>query len=307
VISVVIPTRERRDVLHRTLSALAEQEAPTEGFEVVVVDNGSADGTQELLGEVAADFPVRLRWLEEPRPGPAAARNRGVEAAEGSVVLFVGDDMVPAANHLVRGHAELHEQRPDPLVAVLGHATWHPGERVTPFMRWLEAGGPQFAYGGLSPGPVPTALHFYTANVSLKRQTFLEAGGFDERFPYAAVEDIELGTRLEDRGVRLFYEPTLVVHHVHPTTLEDSLRRMERVGRSAALYNVLRPDRPLRREFPASRAVSLPRLVEPLARRLRGEAVPRPIRDRALMMLHRAAYERGYARGPASAQEASSA
>lgn len=295
MVSVVIPTLDRTDVLEQTLARLAQQTPPGDGFEVIVVANGSPAATAALVRGATEKFPVPLRLLEEPRPGPASARNRGAEAARGSILLFLGDDMLPATSGLVRGHAEAHERYADPLCAILGHATWDPREPITPFMHWLENGGPQFSYGDIAPGPVMTQRYFYTANISLSTQTFLEAGGFDERFPYAAVEDIELGARLESLGVTLVYEPQLVVHHLHPTTLVVSLRRMERVGRSAALYYAQGPERPLR-DLPVPR---LPvRLAAPLARLLARPNVPRAVREQAWRFLHRAAYERGFAAGP---------
>jgi glycosyltransferase involved in cell wall biosynthesis len=298
MISVVIPTRNRSEILGRTLAALAEQRHPADGFEVVVVDNGSTDATRELVGDLAENFPTALRLQEEPRPGPAAARNRGAEAAEGEVLLFLGDDMLPATPDLVAGHASLHQGRSEPTFSVLGRATWHPREPVSIFMRWLEEGGPQFAYGRLSPGPVSAGRYFYTPNASLKRQMFFDAGGFDERFPHAAVEDIDLGTRLEALGLELVYEPSLLVHHVHPTTIPESLHRMEHVGRSVALYHRLHPEGRAHPDLAVPEHSQALRFVEPAARVFADERFPRPVRERAWLVLHHAAYERGYAIGP---------
>ena len=169
-------------------------------------------------------------------------------------------------------------------------------------MRWLESGGPQFSFGDLTPGePAPAHTHFYTSNVSLKRELFLEVGGFDERFRYAAVEDIEFGVRLAEAGIELVYDPTLVVLHDHPTTLAQSLERMVRVGRSASLYNAIHPERPLPRELPVPTRSMRTTLIRPLARLLAAGPVPDVIRHRAWLALHVAAYERGYRLGHAAA------
>jgi GT2 family glycosyltransferase len=301
MVTVVVPTRDRREVLGDTLQALLGQVAPPDGFEVIVVDNGSLDGTEDEVRRVADQSPVPLTLLVERRPGPAAARNRGVEAARGDLVLFLGDDMMPAEAGLVSGHVRAHARLGHPRAAVLGCAIWNPRRPVTAFMRWLEDGGPQFRYADLAPGPVTdVAAHFYTANLSVPRPVLEEAGGFDERFPFAAVEDNELGARLQRLGVSLHYVPQLLVLHDHPTELAGSLRRLVRVGRSAALYNAIHPDWP-QRGLPAPHgALWLAiRAARPLAAATAAAPVhPRRLREAAWRELHLAAYAEGYALGP---------
>jgi glycosyltransferase involved in cell wall biosynthesis len=297
ILSVVIPTKDRIGALTETLDRLARQRGVPGDWEVVVVDNGSADGTPEVVA--ARELPVPLRVLREPRRGPASARNTGVRAARGEVVLFLGDDMAPATDDLVAGHARLHHERPDERYAVLGKATWRPDKPVSEVMRWLEAGGPQFQFHKLQPGPVWTFAYFYTPNVSLKR-SLLQRLPFDERFPFAAVEDVELGVRLDADGVVLDFHPELLVHHDHPTPLDASVRRMEKVGRSAALYQQIHPGTPHGGapvpEGPVFLAVrALEGLAWALARRPR---VPPAARRRAWEVLHLASYARGHAEGP---------
>jgi glycosyltransferase involved in cell wall biosynthesis len=238
LISVVIPTRDRRDALMHTLDRLDAQDIAADAAEVIVVDNGSTDGTGGALAARGSKRPVRV--LSEPKPGPAAARNRGIEAAAADVVLLLGDDMAPADDGLLSAHVELHSRRSEAGYGVLGRVTWWPERGVTPFMYWLEHGGPQFAFDSLAAGPVPPAANLFTAHLSLKRALFLEEP-FDERFPYAAVEDSELGVRLERRGLELDYHPELLVYHDHPTDVWAFAQRLERVGQSAQLFHRLHP------------------------------------------------------------------
>src|SRR5205814_3294574 len=91
-LTVVIPTFQRKDRLARVLDGLSRQTHPA--FEVVVVDDGSTDGTSQYLRETR--FPFHVCAISQLNAGPAAARNAGVAAAKGDVVLFLDDDVIPA-------------------------------------------------------------------------------------------------------------------------------------------------------------------------------------------------------------------
>jgi glycosyltransferase involved in cell wall biosynthesis len=302
-LSVVIPTKDRADALARTLDALEAQQAGGAELEAIVIDNGSSDGTLAHVRGRAGSGTMPIRLVEQPSGGPAAARNAGVEAAGGEVLLFLGDDTEPADQRLLRAHLDLHAARPEPGYGVLGRITWTPRKPVTPFMRWLENGGPQFSYGHLQAGPVDAASYFYSSHASLKRALFEQVGGFDVRFPTAAVEDTELGVRLADAGLELDYHPELLVLHDHPTTPAQSLRRSVAVGRSAALYNELRPDRPHPGvQAPRGLTWSAVRTTAPLLGVLARAPLPRGVRERVWLAMTRGGYARGYRLGPAGAR-----
>lgn len=239
-ISVVVPTYRRPDLLVRCLDALDGQDLPRERFEVVVVDDGSGDATAQVLRRPG------VNGLVQPvNAGPAAARNRGAGAATGQLLLFLDDDIV-AAPDLLSTHLARHAAG-DESLGVLGRVDWDPGLAVTPFMRWLDRSGLQFAYDTwLREGPVdPPYAAFYTANLSMHRSTFERSGGFDERFPYAAFEDMELAYRLTGAGFRLDYRPQARGWHTRAMDLPGFCRRMERVGESAELLRAAAPQFPL--------------------------------------------------------------
>jgi GT2 family glycosyltransferase len=298
-LSVVIPTKDRAEALARTLDALEAQRAGGAELEAIVIDNGSSDGTvEQVRGRKESALPIHL--LEQPDGGPAAARNAGAAAAAGEILLFLGDDTEPADQGLLRAHVDLHAARPAPTYGVLGRITWTPRKPVTPFMRWLENGGPQFHYAELSPGQVGAASYFYSSHASVKRSIFEQVGGFDVRFPTAAVEDTELGVRLADAGLELDYHPELLVLHDHPTSPDQSLRRSVAVGRSAALYNRLRPDRPHPGvQAPKGLAWSAVRAATPLFGALAKAPLPRGVRERVWLAMTRSGYARGYRLGTA--------
>jgi GT2 family glycosyltransferase len=303
-VSVVIPTRDRRGELLRTLEALRGQRDPGDGFEVIVADNGSSDGSLEavqgLTGGDAGGGAMRLRAISEPRGGPAAARNAGVAAASSEVILFLGDDTEPADPGLIDGHARLHREAGDPGYGVLGHVAWSDRQEVTPLMDWLGRTF-QFGYANLEPGRIPPRRAFWTAHVSVRKELFERAGGFDTRFPWAAVEDVELGLRLERLGGWLEYHPELLVLHTHPTDLAPSLERSRRVGRSAALLHELHPDWS-DRELAAARGPAWLglRLSTPLWRALAAAVPDGRLREHAWRRLHQSSYARGFSEGPPS-------
>ncbi len=298
-LSIVIPTRDRAATLAHTLAALEAQEVDEE-IETIVVDNGSNDAALERVRELVDRSPAATCLVEHPDGGPAAARNAGIEASSAPIILFLGDDTAPAGAGLLATHIDLHTARPENSYGVLGRITWNPRRPVTSFMRWLEDGGPQFTYAEIEAGPVDPSNYFFSSHASLKRELLRRLGGFDARFPTAAVEDTELGVRLADGGVELDYHPELVALHDHPTTPRQSARRTVVVGRSAALYNQLRPDRPHPRvkppEGPAWEAI---RIAAPALAMLGQMPLPPGLREKVWLAMTRGAYARGYRLGPA--------
>ena len=220
-LAVIIPTRARWDILRLTLRAL---EAQTErGFETIVVVDG-ADQEIPPLG------PVRV--VQQEHAGPGAARNRGVGATERSLVLFIGDDMVPRPDFVER-HLRCHRDRPQTEVGVLGRVVWHPSVPRNRLHRWLDWSSALFDYRFLEEHGRDEAgwERFYSCNVSLKRDLFEAAGGFDPDF-FFDYEDLDFGWRLVQQDVRLMYEPRAVVEHLHPYDWAAVRRRYE--SRAAA-------------------------------------------------------------------------
>ncbi|HZT65654.1 MAG TPA: glycosyltransferase family 2 protein [Acidimicrobiales bacterium] len=245
-ISVVIPTYRRPQLLAGALASLSAQDIDSARFEVVVADDGSGDATPQVVEEVAAARGnVKLVSLDR-NSGPAAARNRGVAAATAPLILFIDDD-IEAIPGLVRTHLTTHGRAGDPKFGVLGLVRWSGRLRITRFMRWLDRSGHQFAYDTwLFPGPVdPPYGAFYTANLSMHRVLFEEVGGFDERFPYASFEDLELAWRLSQRGFRLEYHPEAVAFHARPVDLATFRRRTANDAESAQILRQVQPDFPL--------------------------------------------------------------
>jgi GT2 family glycosyltransferase len=215
-VSVIVPTFDRRASLQRLLDGLARQTYPLDAVEVVVVDDGSADGTREWLER--ARFPYRLRPLSQEHGGAAAARNRGVAEATGELLVFLDDDVVPDTE-VVRSHVAAQRDRDTVVIGpMLAPTEWS----RPAWIRW-EEDKLHAVYRAMVSGRWPcTPRQFFTANASLPRDRFLAAGGFDTRFRRA--EDVELGYRLRDAGMRFVFEPAARVWH-YPRRSFASWRR----------------------------------------------------------------------------------
>jgi glycosyltransferase involved in cell wall biosynthesis len=232
-LSVIIPTRDRRAIVMETLARLERSDAAFDRFEVIVVDDGSSDGTAHAVHAFAAQSPLAVTILEQDSAGPSAARNRGVAVASGRACLFLGDDTWPGAS-LIAHHLGFHRVWPAREAALLGLIVWAPPLDRFPFMRWLGDSGIQFDYQSLSPSCESVGgRFFYASNVSVKTEFLRQVGVFDESFRHAAGEDIDLGLRLERAGMRLRFDAQAVAEHWHPTDLVATLNRMWIVGRAS--------------------------------------------------------------------------
>ncbi|MGN6674434.1 MAG: glycosyltransferase family 2 protein [Thermomicrobiales bacterium] len=234
-VSVVIPTYNRWAQLVQVLDGYRTQTLPPATFEVLVCDDASSDQTPSQVSAYAAHAPYALRLLPAARnAGPAAARNRGLHAAQAPIVVCTDDDCVPHPALLAR-----HAAAVSPTTAAIGQIAWHPALAVSPFMAFL-APGYRFNFAQITDPHNATYRCFYTANVALWRATALTLGGFDERFR-RAFEDIELGYRLHQAGVRLVYDPDALVYHLHAMRLAPMLRRQEGDGAEAAAMLLKHP------------------------------------------------------------------
>lgn len=241
-VSIILPTYNRADVLRRTLALYGRQTVPHDCFDVILVDDASSDDTPDVVAAAAGTVPYRLiaRRLAV-NSGPSTARNRALELATGEVILFSGDDMLPAAD-FVAEHLRWHQKvRPEASAAVVGRIVWAQEMPATPLLRWLEEQGTQFHYGDMQDGDAVGPDRFYTSNVSVKR-AFLERTGerFDERMRFC--EDSDLAMRLAWHGMTLHYHAAARVEHLHPTDLASSLRRMQALGQAVAAMEQTAPD-----------------------------------------------------------------
>jgi len=238
-ISVIIPTRDRRDILSKVLASYAGQDILPRSFEVIVVDDGSTDGTGKIVEEFRTSSSFDLTCIRREAGGPARARNAGIEKARGALLLFSGDDMI-ASPQLIKEHLKGHDEWPGS--AILGRIDWHPSLDVTPFMRYINTGF-QFNFPRVKTERMNVSYtYFYASNVSLAKSIIDDVGPFDEDFTDAAYEDTELGYRIWKRGIRTIYNEKALAYHYHPTDLATYIKRLLKTGRAAATFYLKHPE-----------------------------------------------------------------
>jgi glycosyltransferase involved in cell wall biosynthesis len=226
-LSVILPTYNRLGQLKQVLAALEQQTCPLEQFEVVVVSDGSSDGTNDYLKYLQT--PLNLRHLFQENQGVAAARNNAVAAAQGRMLVFIDDDVVPVPT-LIEQHLASHREAGNENVIVLGPLLTPSDFDMAPWVRW-EQKMLEKQYDNLVAGRwQATARQFYTGNTSLLRRHVLEAGGFDPTFRRA--EDVELAYRLQDAGLRFVFNIHAVGHHYAQRSFESWLKIPYDYGRN---------------------------------------------------------------------------
>jgi GT2 family glycosyltransferase len=273
---------------------LGEQELGDHELVVVVVDNGSRDGTVEAVRRLMSNFRVPIEILCGPRLGVSASRNLAIRHLEADLVLSLNDDTRPADRLLVKAHAEAHIAGGTRALAIGGRIEYAPELVLTPFMAWVQEGA-QFAFSHLSEGPLPDPRYFYTAHASLPREVWLDMGGMDERLKFG-YEDAEFGMRLADSGVRLEYYPSLLVLHDHPVTLREWPERQRTMGRAARTTHELWHGQRIIAPAPNGLRWAAKSLVTALLERVHTDWtwMPPPLRSRLYAVMHGGWYAQGY-------------
>lgn len=228
-LSVVIPTFNRLETLERVVPALLNSDLDPGRFEIIVADSNSADGTREFLAGLAGSHP-NVRHLPGPYTGRAMARNAGIDAARGPIVLFTDSDILASPDLLSR-HLARHRTRVP--VAVVGAEI-----QVKSFEEYeLLRDHPELR----RPLHPPTRkrlswLYFMTGNASVRREDLVRAGRFDESFTGYGHEDLELGYRLQACGVTIVYEPAAVNYHWQYIPYAEQKGKMRLAGRSTVRF-----------------------------------------------------------------------
>ncbi len=217
------------------LPTLVSQDLPPDEYEVLVCDSNSQDGTAAYVTQIAAAHPT-VRYLPGAYTGRAAARNAGIDAAHGEIVLFNDADIF-ASPDLLSTHLRRHRRKRG--IAVVGLEV-----QVRDAAEYRYKRDHPQARGHLHPPSRKRLswLYFLTGNASVRRDDLMRAGCFDESFTGYGHEDLELGYRLQRLGIEIQYEPRAVNYHCQDVAHEDQKEKMRLAGRSTVRFYRKHPD-----------------------------------------------------------------
>ena len=234
-ISVVIPAYNSIGVLPTVLNALQQQTLAFSLFEVIIVDDGSTDGTETIVHGLG--LPDSFHYVRQQNSGAATARNYGASLARGQYLLFLDSDVVPDPD-LLSAHLECHQAHERALV--VGRTRVWTGYQDAVFYRLM--GKAIFAFD-LGEQEVPIGYQeVISRNLSLARDAFQEIGGFDESFPHSGYEDTEFAYRAQQAGYQFVYGPRASGVHRHTGTLTQVGEHMYNYQISAALFISKHPE-----------------------------------------------------------------
>lgn len=239
-LSVILATYNRAETLQETLRHLEEQELDPRQYEVIVIDDGSADHTGDVVAGVLPDVPYDLTYLHHENRGAGYTQNRGIRQARAPLILLLADDILMSPGAL-SSHVREHEENPQIEIAVLGCVMQSPKLNHSVFMRTWDP----FRFkekGGIRELPY---YMFWACNISCKRDFMLKHGMFREEMGRAGPHshhDVEAGYRLHKSGLRILYSESALGYHHHIVTVEGELARQYQRGLNWGEFKQLVPE-----------------------------------------------------------------
>ncbi len=205
-VSVVVPTYNQKDFLAGCIRALKDQDFPGEDYEIIVVDDGSTDGTQQLSEELQSTG--NLKYFRQENKGPGAARNLGISKSNGSIIAFTDTDCIPDKTWI---RSALPYFNDSGVAGVEGKTIIKNPDENTPFSHQAQNS---------------KGNNFMTCNIFYRRETLEETGGFDERFKLAIREDSDLAFAVIETDKKIVFAPDSVV--AHPSINKNYLKHFRK-------------------------------------------------------------------------------
>lgn len=239
LLSVIICTYNRSGFLKLVLDSLTRQTVSKNDYEIIIVDDGSADDTMEVVRNFKPVLP--LTYFYQRNAGLAAAKNHGIYASRSELLLFLDDDDITTPT-LLEEHIKTHRKYSEQHMAVLHYTNWADNLIVTPVMHFVsDIGCFLFSYPHIKHGDILDYTYFWGGRSSCKRSFLIEHGVFNPVFRFGC-EDIELGYRLSKHGLKVVYNGKAVSRMVRAITFDDFCSRLIRQGRSQYVFSALHDD-----------------------------------------------------------------
>ncbi len=214
-VSIIVPYYNRNDLFGNQLESIVRNDYPREKFELVLVEDGSLDYSQEELDRTG--LRAKYVWNEKKDPSiRIPPRNKGIEVAEGDLMIFLDCDQILQPD-FIRNHVEFHQSSgreilqigtrkdmlPDQDVTKLDTAEYDEDVRAKLF-RTIRSDGE---------GLLAMWANVWSHNISIRSEHVRKFGGFDDGFRHWGLEDQEFGLRMQREGIEIRYNPAIEVHH----------------------------------------------------------------------------------------------
>jgi len=223
--SIIVPTYNRKERLKECVLALLNQNF--KDYEIIVVDDGSSDGTKDMINGLQKEHN-NLRYLRQKNKGPGIARNYGVSEAEGNIIALTDDDCIADSNWL----KEIVNSFKDKKVGVVGGGyVFHENPGLIGL--WQSCNVKR----GIKEGRLRHPSFFESNNLAMHKEVFLEVGGFNPLFgPKDGSEDFNLNYQTFKKGYKLVFNETAKVKHLHKLNLKGVLKQNYIAGRGDIVF-----------------------------------------------------------------------
>ncbi|MBN1465420.1 glycosyltransferase [candidate division KSB1 bacterium] len=221
-LSVIVPSYNRKEEIQALLASLERQELSSDHFEIIIVDDGSSDGTDDWIYDFSKKARLNINFVRQDRQGPGAARNLGMSSAKGDLFVFIDSDCTAPPNWLsiikstfdrdptIRAFGGRDDARADfaPLLLAINYS-------MTSFL----------TTGGMRGGKKKRLAKFYprSFNMGVHRELYEKIGGFGA---LRHGQDIEFSNRIRKSGEKVVYIHDAVVYHKRRTSLRTFFRQV---------------------------------------------------------------------------------
>ena len=216
LISVVVPTCNRGDLIQECLDSLFSQEFPKDQYEIIIIDSSSTDVVEKIIKQ---SFPVaepKISYFYQKKEGPSAARNLGIEKASGDIIYFFDDDCIADLRCLQIIYSAYDREE---IGGVEGRIAGYNSSTIA-----QKYGDYLFHRTNVEPGElIPDGDGPITCNASYKKDVLMAVQGFDTQF--TSLEDLDIALRIRKKGFVFKHKSEAVVYHKHRTSLNEILTR----------------------------------------------------------------------------------